>query len=1128
MVTGWENRNVSPEDHGTAYNEARIRAEQIRQLYAQSSPGMYGTIIGAILLTVVLWNVVHHWLLTVWLAVFLLVQVARHATRLRFSRSRTSDTSTIFWGRWFLLGSAFTSALWGLSAVILYPEGSFLHQCLLAMMLAGVAASTAVAHAPVTACYLSSVLLTTVPLLGRFVYQGGEAGLTLGFLTAVYISAVIGTARAFHKMTARSIELRFEKDELVEGLQEAREALESRVAERTAELAAANEDLKKGIAVRKLLEERFREHVDHLPEVVYEHDENGTFTFINQRGFEITGYSGQDLDNGLSLIDVIANPDRKRIKETIAKTMAGESIGLIECIAVRSDGSLFPVMVRSAPIVREGRIVGLRGIIVDITERKEAEEALRKSEDRYRTLFEQSRDAIAITTRDGWQVNVNQAYVDLFGYEKQEIMDLNARYLWANPDERSIWQTRLEQEGFVRDYPWLALRKDGEKRFCLVTSTIREDEDGSIQYQSICRDVTDQKRAEELLRHSEEKYRLIFEHSPLGVVHFDQTGIVTACNDNLLNIIGASRELLVGMNAVKDIKDEKMAASIRRALSGGIGHYEDYYTAVTSGNTAPVKCEFGPVLDEHGSIVGGIGIVEDVTERLQAEEKLRESEEKYRNILETITDGYHEVDLHGTLTLVNDSLCEILGDTREGILGVNFREFTDEQNAIRVFQAYNAVFETGRANSGFNYEVIRRDGTKRDVSVSITLMKDATGKPYGFRGILRDITDRKVLEAQLRQAAKMEAIGQLAGGIAHDFNNLLTAMIGYSNMLMHELPREARHQEKLIQINRAAERAAALTQQLLAFGRKQVLDTRLVNLNTIISDLEEMLRRLIGEDIEIATLLDPHIGVIQADPGQIDQILMNLAVNGRDAMPHGGTLTIETARAVLDEEYSRSHPEVTPGDYVMFAVSDTGGGMDAETLAHIFDPFFTTKDKGVGTGLGLSTVYGIVKQHQGHVSVYSEMGQGTVFKVYLPSKGEATDSIPTTPLQRSKPGGEETVLIVEDEVVVRDLACEALDILGYSALAAADPREAIAISDNHPGPIHLLLTDVVLPIMDGRSLYHRLSKSRPELKALFMSGYTENFIVHHGVLDRDVHFLRKPFTMDSLAHKIRLVLDEPL
>ncbi|MBI5570847.1 MAG: PAS domain S-box protein [Desulfomonile tiedjei] len=764
-------------------------------------------------------------------------------------------------------------------------------------------------------------------------------------------------------------------------------------------------------------------------------------------------------------------------------------------------------------------------LMLEIADREQAECALRESEASYRHLFEHSRDAIHITAQDGSFVDTNRSFHELSGYGPEEIKAVNARDLWLHPNQRSEWKAKLEREGSVSNYAWQLRRKDGQIRDCLLSSTVRLAENGSIQYQSISRDVTEQKRAEEVLRQSEEKYRLIFEYSPLGVFHFDSTGTITACNDNFVGIIGSSREKLIGLNTIRDLNDKPMIAAIEAALSGGMGHYEDYYASVTARKRTPVKCEFGPIVSRDGSVVGGIGIIEDITERKRAEEELRRSEEKYREMLGTITDGYHEADLKGNITLVNDSLCELMGYTREELKGMNFRQVMDELNAARIREAYGEVFRTGIPNPEFTYEMMRKDGATRYVSISISLARDNAGQPAGFRGILKDVTDRKRLEEQLRQAAKMEAVGQLAGGLAHDFNNILTALMGYANLLSDELPKDRPYQEKLRQITRGAERAADLTRQLLAFSRKQMLDVKVTHLNEIIADMERLLKRLISEHIDLATVLDPSAGMVQADPVQIQQILMNLAVNARDAMPEGGRLTIETANAFLDDDYCRIHPEVRPGPYVMFAVSDTGQGMDSQTLARIFEPFFTTKEKGVGTGLGLATVYGIVKQHQGHILVYSEAGRGTTFKVYLP-RGEATaDPKVQTWDPGPRPHGNETVLLVEDEEIVRTLASEALEILGYHTLPASDPREAIAICNAYEGTIHLLLSDVVLPQMDGRSLFAALSTKRPGLKVLYVSGYTENFIVHHGVLDKGVHFMHKPFNIDNLARKVRQILD---
>lgn len=379
---------------------------------------------------------------------------------------------------------------------------------------------------------------------------------------------------------------------------------------------------------------------------------------------------------------------------------------------------------------------------------------------------------------------------------------------------------------------------------------------------------------------------------------------------------------------------------------------------------------------------------------------------------------------------------------------------------------------------------------------------------------------RESLQSQLLQAQKMEAIGRLAGGIAHDFNNLLTVMAGYSAMLESQFPENTPQREKLLQIHRAAERASGLTSQLLAFSRRQVLEMRVIDLNSVVVDMEGMLKRLLREDIELLTLCRASPASVTADQDQIGQIIVNLAVNARDAMPDGGKLTIETANVVLDEDYIRTRDEVEAGPYVMMAISDNGIGMDADTQARIFEPFFTTKAKGRGTGLGLATVFGIVKQHQGHLGVYSEPGRGSTFRVYFPQADAPVVSAGDITVAVMAAQGHETILVVEDEEFVRNFACEVLDSLGYVTIAAKDPEEAFRISETHETTIHLLLTDVVLPIMDGRSLFARMHNKRPDMRVLYMSGYTDDAIVHHGVLDSSVHFLQKPFNTTTLAKKV--------
>ncbi|MGH7171399.1 MAG: HDOD domain-containing protein [Gemmataceae bacterium] len=384
-------------------------------------------------------------------------------------------------------------------------------------------------------------------------------------------------------------------------------------------------------------------------------------------------------------------------------------------------------------------------------------------------------------------------------------------------------------------------------------------------------------------------------------------------------------------------------------------------------------------------------------------------------------------------------------------------------------------------------------------------------------------------EEQLRQAQKMEAIGQLAGGVAHDFNNLLTIISGYSDLLLNGIlgPQDSAR-EAVTEIRKAAERATTLTRQLLAFSRRQVLNPQVLVLNSVIQDMDKMLRRLIGEDVQLASLLAANLDAVKADPGQIEQVLLNLAVNARDAMPQGGRLTLETANVVLDETYTRSHPGIQPGPFVMLAVTDSGCGMDEATQARIFEPFFTTKGAGKGTGLGLATVYGIVKQSGGSIYVYSEVGRGTSFKVYLPRTEETSIAHlrPAGPTPPARAGGQETLLIVEDDDSVRALTRTVLRGHSYNVIEAVDAEEALRWVEEHPQPIHLLVTDVVMPGMSGRALAERLSASRPELKVLYVSGYTDDAVVRHGLLEAEIAFLQKPFTPDALARKVRELLDQ--
>ena len=445
------------------------------------------------------------------------------------------------------------------------------------------------------------------------------------------------------------------------------------------------------------------------------------------------------------------------------------------------------------------------------------------------------------------------------------------------------------------------------------------------------------------------------------------------------------------------------------------------------------------------------------------------------------------------------------------------------------------VFKASRGIEDI-YELtyIRKDGSRFPAIVSVTALRDAQNAIIGYLLIGTDNTARKQAEfernklraqTQLAQSQKMESVGRLAGGVAHDFNNLLTAIGGYSQFLLDSLPADDKRRDDVEQIKKAGERAASLTRQLLAFSRQQVLETKVLDCNALVADLEKMLRRILGEDVELSTILAPALGRIKADQGQIEQVILNLVINARDAMPKGGTITIETSNVDLRKEYVRMHLQIKPGSYVMFAVADTGTGMDSKTLSHLFEPFFTTKEQGKGTGLGLATVYGIVKQSGGGIYAFSELGHGTTFKVYLPRVDEAVRRVGPSPVPRESFVGEETILLVEDDELVRKFLHRVLLRNGYTVLVAQGPREAIHLSEQHKTPIHLILTDVIMPQMHGPDLVRRLSPLHPESKVIYMSGYTDTTVAHHDLIDSGVPFLQKPLALDVLARKVREVLD---
>jgi two-component system cell cycle sensor histidine kinase/response regulator CckA len=555
--------------------------------------------------------------------------------------------------------------------------------------------------------------------------------------------------------------------------------------------------------------------------------------------------------------------------------------------------------------------------------------------------------------------------------------------------------------------------------------------------------------------------------------------------------------------------------------------HSEYRLVARDGHAVWVYDEAVVVRDEAGQPCFIQGVMFDISEHRQKEERLQKSEAKFRAIFERVAIGIALTDIEGRFMESNPALQKILGYSEEELHHKAFTRFTHPDDIPADLNLYNELIVGKRDHYQMEKRYIRKDGGLVWAHLNASLIQSAGGESQFAIRMVEDITERKRLEIHFLQSQKMETVGRLAGGVAHDFNNILTVIKGYSQLSLSQIKEGHPLKGNIEEISRATERGEDLTHQLLAFSRRQIMDLKVLNLNALVDGLGKMLRRVIGEDIEMVTVLADDLGRVKVDPGQIEQVILNLAVNARDAMPNGGKLTLETANVELDEFYARSRISVIPGRYVMVSVSDTGCGMSPEVREQIFEPFFTTKKEGKGTGLGLSTVYGIIKQSGGNVWVYSEPGQGTTFKIYLPRVEEEADALPSWGDTGQPLKGSETVLLVEDEAPVRELAARILREQGYKVLKASNGKEAMRIGRKHiEEKIHLLLTDVVMPLMGGKELYDQFIALHSEAKALFVSGYTDITLTHQALFKPGAPFLQKPFSPTNLAKKVREVLDK--
>jgi len=721
-------------------------------------------------------------------------------------------------------------------------------------------------------------------------------------------------------------------------------------------------------------------------------------------------------------------------------------------------------------------------------------------------------------------LEVNDAARAHYGYSRDEFLRMRLTDIRPQEDVPLLLEELAKVgSGFYHSGDWRHLLKDGRLIDVEIVShkLVFAGREAELV---VIRDITKQKQAETALKQAERKYRHIFEDAIVGIFQSTPDGRLLSANPSLARMYGydSPQEIIASITDIQRqlYVDPNRREEFKRLLEeqGMVQHFEvEVYRKDGSKMWLSANAR---VVRECDTIVRYEGTFEDITGRKLLEDQLRQAQQKYRDIVDNAVVGIFQSTPDGRYTTVNPAMANMLGyDSPHELVSA----VTDISQQVYVYsesrEEFKRLLQEHGVAKNFEIQAYRKDGSKMWISANVrAVSKD--GGLVAYEGMNEDITQRKLLEDQLRQAQKMEAVGQLAGGVAHDFNNELGVITGYSELLQTNLPAGDRSHKYAVEIAKAGRRAAALTRQLLAFSRKQVIQPVVLDLNAATGELEKMLRRLLGEHIEITFKRSPDLGQVKMDPGQVEQVLMNLAVNARDAMPKGGKLCIETANIELDEIYARQNAFVSPGSYVMLSVSDTGCGMDKNTQLHIFEPFFTTKESGKGTGLGLSTVYGIAKQNAGYIMVYSELGKGTTFKLYLPRLSESANLV--VPLQQldPPPGGTETVLVVEDEEALRILTRTCLESNHYHVLDAPDAAKALDLAQKHTGHIHLLLTDLIMPGMSGRELATQLIGLRPEIKVLYMSGYTNELIDQHGILDRDTVLLEKPFTLHSLLTKV--------
>ncbi len=875
--------------------------------------------------------------------------------------------------------------------------------------------------------------------------------------------------------------------------------------------------------------------IDSIPDLIFTKDTAGRFDVCNRALLGFTGTTAADLA-GKTVFDLFPPEQARSYHEDDTRVLRhGETVLNREELARDATGRDTWRLVTKAPLRdRDGRVTGLVGISRDIQERKEAEEAVRAREALFRGAFEDTNVPMVITSMDNRFVRVNAAFGRLFGYPAAEMVGRTMMDV-THPDD--VAESLARREQLVAGEPHFVqhkryLHRDGRVLWGVTNVSLVRGADGRpTAYVGQVQDITAQRQAEEELRASEERLRAFFDSTTAAMCEISPDQHYLRGNAAFHRMFGYPPEALPALTISDVLFPEdraRVTADFARVSRGEVPAYEaDRRYRRKDGSTLWARVSVVAAGAEPGRPAVASAVVIDLTARKQAEDALRASEERLRLLIDSVREyAIFTTDPNGHVLTWNPGAERAYGYPAVEAVGLHLSRFhmpdevasgAAEDRLARAAEAGSHYAEAWR---------VRKDGTRFWAEVVTTALRDGNnggGPLLGFVVVARDMTERRKLEDQFRQAQKLEAVGRLAGGVAHDFNNILTVINGYGDLLLASTPATDPRREALGAIRDAGERAAGLTNQLLAFSRKAIVEPRVLDLNEVIDQLARLLRRMVGEDVLLATALAPGLHRVKADPTQVEQIILNLAVNARDAMPKGGRLTLETRNVRFREADVAAYPDLPPGHYVQLAVSDTGTGMTDEVKAKIFEPFFTTKELGKGTGLGLAMVYGAVKTHSGHISVYSELNVGSTFKILLPATFEAVS--PRSGEIRPAPRGSETILIAEDDDTVRQFTRLALESQGYVVLDGGSGTEAVRVANDYRGPIHLLVTDVVMPVLGGRDLADALRARHPGLRVLYVSGYTDDAVVRHGIVEATDAFLQKPFTALALARKARAVLD---